>query len=125
VIGPATENPCHTSPCGDSDTRPRCGFNPYSPVAAAGSRIEPPPSLPRAAAASPAATAAAAPPLEPAGECANDHGLRVAPANSVSVNGHRHSSGALVRPTITAPAARSRRTISASAFATRVTASVP
>ena len=43
----------------------RLGFNPTKPVHAAGMRIDPPESVPRAASASPAASAAADPPLEP------------------------------------------------------------
>lgn len=125
VIGPATDNPVHTSSCGANDTRPRCGFNPNNPVAAAGNRIDPPPSEPNAADTNPAATAAAAPPLDPPGENSRSHGLRVTPPPRDCVNGHRHNSGARVRPTTTAPAARNRATTSASRAATRVTASVP
>lgn len=54
-----------------------------------------------------------------------DHGLRVAPAEADSVNGHSPSSGMRVRPMITAPAARSLRTTSESAASTVRTESVP
>ena len=50
---------------------------PTMPQSAAGWRMEPPVSLPRAQSASPAATAAAEPPLEPPGTVARSHGLRV------------------------------------------------
>lgn len=125
MIGPATDNPVHTSSYGANDTRPRAGFNPNTPDAAAGNRIDPPPSVPNAADTNPAATAAADPPLDPPGENPDPHGFRVTPPESDSVNGHRHNSGARVRPTTTAPAARNRDTTSASRSATRVTASVP
>ena len=63
--------------------------------------------------------AAALPPEEPPGVCSADHGLRVCPNAGPLVNGHWPSSQVLVLPTITAPAARSRRTTSESASATR------
>lgn len=47
--------------------------------------------------------------------CPGCHGLRVSPKAGPSVTGHWPSSGVLVFPTITAPAARSRRTASLSA----------
>ncbi|MGX1494045.1 hypothetical protein RKD41_006304 [Streptomyces tendae] len=77
-------------------------------------RTEPAPSEPSAAGTRPAATAAAEPPDEPPGVCSGSHGLRVAPKAGPSVNGHCPSSQVLVLPTITAPAARSRRTASPS-----------
>ena len=79
-------------------------------------RIEPAPSEPSAAGTMPAATAAAEPPLEPPGVCSGFQGLRVIPYVLDSVNGHSRSSGALVRPTRTAPASRRRRTTSESAL---------
>ena len=77
-------------------------------------RIEPPPSEPRAAPTIPAATAAPLPPLDPPGVRSSDHGLRVAPKASDSVNGQIVSSGTCVLPMTIAPAARSARTTSAS-----------
>src|ERR1019366_1581396 len=96
---------------------PRVVFRPSIPVHAAGTRIDPAPSLPTAAPTSPAATAAALPPLEPPGGKRGSHGLRVFPHVGVSVNGHWVNSGTFVLPITIAPAARSRRTISASARA--------
>ena len=53
------------------------GFIPTTPQKAAGWRMEPPVSLPRAKAASPAATAAAEPPELPPGTRDVSTGLRV------------------------------------------------
>ena len=96
-------------------TRPRVGFSPTSPQAAAGMRIEPPPSEPVAAGTRPAATAAPEPPDEPPGVRVGSQGLRVMPFASVAVHGKIVSSGTFVIPIGIAPAARSRRTASESA----------
>jgi hypothetical protein len=56
--------------------RPREGFRPTSPVAAAGIRIDPPPSEPGATGSRPVATAAAAPPLEPPAPRSRSYGVR-------------------------------------------------
>ena len=88
-------------------------------------RIEPPPSEASAPPTRPAATAEAEPPLEPPGVRLRSHGLRVAPNVGDSVNGVISSSGTWVLPTITAPAARSRRTTSASSRAGSPNALVP
>jgi hypothetical protein len=88
-------------------------------------RIEPAPSEPRAIAASPAATAVAEPPDEPPDVRPGSHGFRVTPNAGDSVNGVIVSSGTCVLPRITAPAARSRRTTSASAVAAGPCASLP
>ncbi|PNE30643.1 hypothetical protein AF335_27965 [Streptomyces eurocidicus] len=107
--------PWNASGSGHVETRPRCGLMPTRCVQAAGMRSEPAPSEPSAAGTTPAATAAAAPPEEPPGVCAGFHGLRVTPKAGPSVKGNWPNSGVLVLPTITAPAARSRRTASLSA----------
>ena len=70
-------------------------------------RIEPPPSPACANGTIPDATAAALPPLDPPGERVTSHGLRAAPYACDSVVGRSPSSGVLVLPTITHPAARS------------------
>ena len=88
---------------------------PTSPQQAAGIRIEPPPSEAPAAGTSPAATAAAEPPEEPPGVRVRSHGLRVTPSASLAVHGNSISSGTRVIPIGIAPAARSRRSASASA----------
>src|SRR5437870_7651293 len=91
------------------EIRPRAGFRPTSPQHAAGTRIDPPPSLAWAIGAMPAATAAAEPPEEPPGVRPRSHGLRVAPKRRGSVTGSAPNSGDEVAPTITNPASRSRR----------------
>lgn len=77
VSGPAVPSAHQRWSCGALVTRPRCGFSPNSPQQADGIRIEPPPSPPIATGTIPDATAAAEPPLEPPGENALRHGLRV------------------------------------------------
>ena len=75
------------------------------PHQAAGLRIDPPPSVPRASGASPAATAAPAPPDEPPGVWPRLHGLRVAPNTRLSVTPTQPSVGVLVLPSMMPPAA--------------------
>ena len=99
---------------GSSGTRPRWGLSPKRPQNAAGMRIEPPPSVARPTAARPAATAAPLPPLEPPGDREVFHGLRVGPQPSLSVKPQIASSGSVVLPITTAPAARNLRTDSPS-----------
>ena len=100
-------NPHHASPSsGASDSRARVGFSPTTPQHAAGERIDPPPSLAWAAGIMRAATAAAAPPLDPPAMREMSQGFRVGPWSKGSVLGFSPNSGALVRPTITRPAAR-------------------
>ena len=111
---------------GSSGTLPRWGLRPKRPLNAAGIRIEPPPSEACAAPTRPAATAAALPPLEPPVVRSVSHGLRVIPVVFDSVKPQIASSGSVVFARITAPAPRSRLTISASAVAgSSPNASVP
>jgi len=70
---------------GPAGTRPREGLSPTSPQQAAGSRMEPPPSLACAKGTMPAATQAAVAPLEPPGMRSRSQGLRVGPWSSGSV----------------------------------------
>src|SRR5215207_4885551 len=99
--------PIHESPLsGPSETRARLGFSPTKPQLAAGTRIEPPPSLACPTATYPAATAAADPPEEPPVEWSRSQGLRAAPHAKDSVVMVVPSSGTLVRPTAMKPAAR-------------------
>src|SRR5258708_32004585 len=93
---------------GPSGLRARLGFNPNTPDAEAGMRIEPPPSLACAKGRMRAATAAPAPPDEPPDECARLHGFRVAPNNRDSVVGINPNSGLEVFPKIARPASRKR-----------------
>src|SRR5690606_40195532 len=76
------------------------------PHLAAGSRTEPPPSLPWATGTRPAATAAAAPPLDPPVEREVSHGLRHGPQPADSVVATSAISEVLQRPASTNPAAR-------------------
>ena len=117
--------PLKASGSGQVEMRPRCGLMPTRWVQAAGMRTLPAPSEPIAAVTRPAATAAALPPDDPPGVCSRDHGLRVWPKAGPLVNGHCPSSQVLVLPTMTAPAARSRRTTSASAVAFGTAPDVP
>src|SRR5437762_3910926 len=81
---------------------------PTTPQYAAGSRTEPPVSVPRLPSASPAATATAEPPDEPPGTRARSHGLRALPYAEFSLDEPIANSSQFVLPTITAPAALSR-----------------
>ena len=59
--------------------RPWVTLSPKHPHNAAGTRTEPPVSVPTATGVIPAATAAAEPPEEPPGEVARSHGFRTGP----------------------------------------------
>jgi hypothetical protein len=80
------------------------------PQKAAGWRMLPPVSEPRARIAEPAATAEAEPPLEPPGTRAGSQGLRVGPKAEFSVEEPMANSSRLVLPMAMAPAPRSRWT---------------
>ena len=71
--------PQNSPKAGPSDVRARDGFRPTSPHIDAGTRIDPPMSLPWATATMPAATAAAEPPDDPPVERSSAQGLRVGP----------------------------------------------
>src|SRR6059058_2527374 len=103
------ENPAQPSPrSGPSGVRARVGFNPNTPHAEVGMRIEPPPSLACATGRMRAATAAAAPPDEPPEECARFQGFRVGPNSLDSVVGINPNSGLELFPNIVTPARRKR-----------------
>ena len=105
----STVSPVMLSPSiGPSEIRWRVGFRPTSPLMLAGIRIEPPPSLACATGTMPEATAAPEPPLEPPVVRSVFQGLRLAPYASGSVVGRMPSSGVLVLPMTTKPAARKR-----------------
>src|SRR5579863_7056487 len=91
---------------------------PLSPQHDDGMRIEPPPSDPVARGTMPEAMAAAAPPDEPPGLKARFQGLQVGPNTALSVSPFHPSSGVLVFPTTTQPAARRRATKGESATST-------
>src|SRR3989344_1852406 len=86
------------------ETAPYVGFKPTTPQKAAGWRIEPPVSDPRAAIAICAATAAAEPPDEPPGTRLVSWGFFVGPKAEFSVEPPMANSSMLVRPKSTAPA---------------------
>src|SRR5206468_4324169 len=90
------------------------GFTPTTPQSAAGWRIDPPVSDPKAAGTKPAAIAAALPPLDPPGTRDGSWGLRVGPNAEFSVEDPMANSSRLVLPTTTAPAPARRDTIVAS-----------
>jgi hypothetical protein len=99
-------------------TRPGVGRSATTPLARAGTRSDPPRSLPSPSGAMPVATATASPPLDPPGVRAGSQGLRVAPCRLESVCQRSSRSGRLVRAITIAPAARNRATAGASAAAT-------
>ena len=74
-----TARPSQPSRSGARDTRPRDGLRPKMPHEAAGMRIEPAPSPPKAIGTIPEATALAEPPLDPPGVRWGFQGLRVTP----------------------------------------------
>src|SRR6185437_9294100 len=94
------------------------GFNPQIPLKCAGTRIDPPPSLPTPPADMPQVIAAASPPLDPPGVRSRSHGLLLRPYRSLSVSHAMSSSGVLVTPRIMAPVLRNRSTRGASCAAT-------
>ena len=88
------------------------------PQNAAGTRTEPPKSVPCAIGTMPVATATAEPPDDPAGLKSGFHGLRAGPNSALSVCAPQANSGVLVLASTMAPAALSRRTTSASSTGT-------
>src|SRR5918998_6039326 len=119
VMGPR----CDRSPTalgGYCGTRPKEGLNPKMPQNAAGMRIDPAPSLPCARGPRPAATAAAAPPLDPPGVFSRFHGLSEGPNTRFPESPFQPSSGVLVFPNMTAPAAYNRSTTGASSSGTQL-----
>src|SRR5271163_3891580 len=90
AIGPTTPSqekaPSLGGKCPVPGIRPGVGFSPQMPQKCAGTRIEPPPSLPTPATEQPAAIAAASPPLEPPEECARFQGLLVCPCSVLVVS---------------------------------------
>src|SRR5947208_14068310 len=90
--------------------RPGVGFSPQIPQKCAGTRIEPPPSLPTPPAEHPEAMAAASPPLQPPAVRERSHGLFVRPYRRLSVAQAINSSGVLVTLNTMAPAAFGRPT---------------
>src|SRR5579859_4988220 len=122
AMGPITPIQPNAPPppgkCPVAGIRPGVGFNPQIPQKWAGTRIDPPPSLPTPPAEQPEAIAAASPPLEPPADRATSQGLLVLPLKELSVSYAIKYSGVFVFPKIIASAARSRATSGASPRAT-------
>src|SRR3954463_8387513 len=122
AIGPTTprsaKGPTDAGKWPGAGTRPGVGFKPQMPLKCAGTRIDPPPSLPMPPAEQHAAIAAASPPLDPPGVRAGSHGLFVLPYSALSVSQAIRNSGTVVFPRTIAPADFSRETRGASASAT-------
>ena len=93
-------------------------FSPTSPLAAAGMRVEPPPSVAMPIGPMPAATATAAPPLDPPEVRSAVQALRVLPNSGASVRHLWPNSGVVVLPNSTAPAALTRAAATASSVGT-------
>ena len=90
------------------------GFNAQIPQKCAGTRTDPPPSLPTPPAEHPEAIAAASPPLDPPLDLSKFHGLLVFPLNKLFVSYAIKYSGVFVFPKTIAPARRNRATNGAS-----------
>src|SRR5260370_8075994 len=122
AIGPTTpiqENaPTPAEKCPVAGIRPGVGFSPQMPQKCAGTRIDPPPSLPTPPSEHPAAIAAASPPLEPPALRDKSQGLLVFPLTRLSASYAIKNSGVLVLPITIAPPASTRATRTASSAAT-------
>src|SRR5699024_3102553 len=88
-------------------TRPGVGFNPTSPQAAEGIRMDPAVSVPRVVKLISAATAAPEPPLEPPGTLSAFHGLATGPKCGLLLSMPQAYSCILSFPVRTTPASRS------------------
>ena len=112
--GPAVSRVVEIGAMPAPETRPTVGRSPARPHRAAGTRTEPPVSVPMAAGTRPAATTTPEPPLLPPGMRDASQGLCAAPVTLLLVVMPKASSCMLALPAISAPAARRRRTSSAS-----------
>ncbi|MDZ7733074.1 MAG: hypothetical protein U5R31_08110 [Acidimicrobiia bacterium] len=95
---------------GPRGMRPAVPFMPTSPSKPAGMRIDPPPSPPLAMGTRPPATAAALPPELPPAVFVGSHGFPVTPLILVIDTFKPPNSLAVVCPTGTTPASKSRST---------------
>ncbi len=96
---------------------PSVGLSPYTPVHAAGSRVEQPASVASESGARPVAVATPAPAEEPPQVRSGAQGLRVNPVSGDMPSGEWANSVVVVLPIITAPAARRRATAATSVLA--------
>ena len=114
-MGPTWSSVQDTPKTPSRGTSPNVGFSPLTPQYDAGTRMDPPVSLPSATGKSPAARPAADPDELPPAQRPGALGLRTpSPDSSPKAN-----SGVVVLARITAPASRSRATTVASADGTR------
>ena len=105
--------------CPVSGTRPWVGLSPTTPQWCAGSRIEPPRSLPSPSDDMPVATATASPPLEPPELRSWSCGFDVRPKTRFAVSHQSANSGVFVFSSRTAPALFARETTVASRSGTQ------
>ncbi len=86
-MAPRIENgPTHGGRWPRPGMRPGVGLSEQMPVKCAGTRTDPPLSLPSPPAESPAAMAADSPPLDPPGDRSRSHGFRVRPCSRFAVS---------------------------------------
>ncbi len=116
-IGPTVSNVRENSNTPCVGTRPAVVFNPTTPQHAAGTRTEPPVSVPYATSASPKAKATAEPLDEPPGRRDASKGFAGVPAQWFTPSAWRQSSTSWVFPTMRAPRRRAVATTGASAKA--------
>ena len=116
---PRCRDPRTVSPSATTAPDPSDGRMPTTLQNDAGLRSEPPMSEPSAIGIIPVASATAAPPLEPPHVFVRSYGLRVAPNTGLNVCEPAPNSGVFVLPIVTAPAARSRCTMSSSSVGTK------
>src|SRR5437764_9125173 len=118
AIGPTTPSkangPTEDGKCPVAGILPGVGLSPQIPLKCAGTRIDPPPSLPIPPAEQQAAIAAASPPLDPPGVRSRFHGLFVRPYSALCVSHAMRNSGTVVFPRTIAPARFNRETRGAS-----------
>src|SRR5574342_810255 len=118
AMGPVTESESQASSSGYFGTRPGEVRKPTTPQKAAGVLSDPPRSDPSQRGLMPVASATAEPPLDPPQVSAGFHGFRVAPKTALKVLPPAPNSGVLVLPTMMAPAAFRRSTMTASSVGT-------
>src|SRR3990172_8563849 len=114
AIGPETPQGSQATGVGQTGTGRGGVGKPTTPQKAAGTLREPPRSEPWASGPMPVASATAPPPVEPPQVSAGFHGFFVGPKTALKVLAPAPNWGVLVLPTMIAPAAFRRSTISAS-----------
>src|SRR5919197_1145473 len=118
AIGPTVSKLGQSGKTPSVETRPQLGFRPTTPQHAAGSRTEPPVSVPRPRSQSPAASAAALPPDEPPAIRPGRAGFWTVPYHGFWLVVPQANSCRFALPTTTAPASTSRSTAGAVRAAT-------